>query len=363
MSKQPEEFRLDAGFWKATGLLGVISILLMIGVVTFPINSVLREASSASLPIDFLFRFMAFFSVPIIVFVNGYIIYFAIRYRRRKDEPMGSVGSSIHDHRVLENTWTIIPCVLMVVLGVLSYLAMPQYYLRGKDSAATIEAIGHTFYFEFRYPGLNHSVDEDLYLPVGVPVTIDLTSAEADERLAVIHSFWVPEFRVKQDMIPGMIVPIHFTPTQIGKYHLICTEFCGVGHSEMRGHVIVVSRAAFDAWYAGQQKNGSAAGGAQTINLAAGNASNGQALFNQKCSACHNAAPFDQRKVGPGLANLFHDPAHPNLVDGKPANAKDVAWILQHGFQGPLGAMPNQQANGLSPKDIADLIAYLQTLK
>jgi len=362
VSKRPEEFRLDAGFWKVTGVLGIISALLMIGVAVFPIDSVLREASSVSTSIDFLFRFMAFFSVPIIVFVNGYIIYFAVRYRRRKDEPIASVGSPIHDHRALENTWMVVPTILMVVLGVLSYLAIPQYYLRGKDSAATLEAIGHTFYFEFRYPGLSHSVDEDLYLPVDVPVTIDLTSAEADEHLAVIHSFWVPEFRVKQDMIPGMIVPIHFTPTLIGKYDLICTEFCGVGHSEMRGHVLVVSRADFDAWYAGQQKS-AAAKGARTIKLAAGNASSGQAIFSQKCTACHNAAPFDQRKIGPGLENLFHDPAHPNLVDGKPANAADVAWILEHGFQGSMGAMPNQQANGLSSKDIADLIAYLQTLK
>ena len=362
MSQQPEAFRLDAGFWRATALLAIISIALMILVVVYPIGKLLPEASSASLSIDFLFRFMAFFSVPILVFVNGYIIYFCIRYRRRKDEPLDSIGSPIHDHRALEDTWTIVPTILMVALGILSYLAMPQYYLKGKDSAATIEAIGHQFYYEFRYPGLPHAVDNDMYLPLGVPVTIDLTSAESDETRAVIHSFWVPEFRVKQDMIPGMVVPIHFTPIELGTYKLICTEFCGLGHAHMWGYVHVVSRADFDAWWNSQQKNAQTQAH-QAINFASGNASSGQALFAQKCTACHNAAPFDQRKVGPGLANLFHDPQHPDLVDGKPANARDVGDILEHGYQGSMGVMPNAQANGLNAKDIADLIAYLQTLK
>lgn len=363
MSQQPHEFKIDAGFWRATALLAVISIALMVLIAVYPIDNLLREAASSSQPIDFLFRFMLFFSAPIFVFVNGYIIYFALRFRKPKDEPLNAVGSPIHDHRALEDTWTVVPSILMIVLGILSYLAMPQYYLRGKDSAATIEAIGHAdpWYFEFRYPGLKRSVRDDLYLPVGVPVTIDTTSAEADERLAVIHSFWVPEFRVKQDMVPGMIVAIHFTPTKVGTYKLICAEFCGVGHGRMWGYVHVVARDQFDRWYAMQERR--PAPGAAHVNLASGNEGRGQAIFQQKCTTCHNAAPFDQRKVGPGLAQLFDDPKHPKLVDNKPANPQDVEEIIQKGFQGDMGVMPNAQANGLSPQDIADLVAYLNTLR
>ncbi len=81
-----------------------------------------------------------------------------------------------------------------------------------------------------------------------------------------------------------------------------------------------------------------------------------------KCVVCHNAAPFAQRKVGPGLADVFDDPDHPELVTGKKATAANVADILEHGAHGDMGVMPNMQANGLTDKDIANLVAYLQTL-
>lgn len=359
---------LDEGFWRAVIVLAIISAVLMYGVVVFPVDRFLPEASVVSVYIDWLFKFCAFFSVPIMVYVNGMMIYFAIRYRKRPDEPMDAVGSEIHDNRALETTWTVIPAVLMVVLAVLSYFIIPMYYPTGQAYASnvTMEAIGHKWYFEFRYPGLKQSVENDMHLPVGVPVTLEITSYEDSTDIktgAVLHSFWVPEFRMKQDMIPGLILPIHFTPSKIGVYHIVCAEFCGLGHSHMWGKVIVESKADFDAWYAMQQRAATAqAAGITPLTLAAGNASAGQTLFNAKCTVCHKAAPFSQRLVGPGLADLFNDPAHPDLVTGKKANSKDVADILEHGFRGDMGTMPNAQVNGLTAKDIADLVAYLKTL-
>ncbi|MDE2572699.1 MAG: c-type cytochrome, partial [bacterium] len=100
---------------------------------------------------------------------------------------------------------------------------------------------------------------------------------------------------------------------------------------------------------------------AASLNLAAGNAANGQKLFQQKCSVCHNVAPFDQKKVGPGLQNIFNDPQHPKLVDGTAPTPADVAHILQNGYTGDIGVMPNASANGLSGGDIADLVAYLKS--
>jgi len=343
-------------------VLTVISGLLMWGVVIFPIDDYLPRASSAATDIDFIFRFMAFFSVPIIIYVNGFLLYFAWRYHTRKgDDPM-AVGSDIHDQPALEAAWTIIPSILMLILGVISYLVMPKYYLASADSVATIEAIGHTFYYEFRYPGLKHPVENEMHLPVGKQVTIDLTSAEDDIRNAVIHSFWAPEFRVKQDMIPGMIVPIHFTPTRIGTYRIICTEFCGLGHADMVGKVVVESQTDFDAWFKSQQQLQASAGMQGPISIANGDAAAGGRLFATKCTACHSVGSFAERKVGPGLGNLFHDPDHPDLVTGKPANADDVADVIEHGFSGDLGTMPNMQVNQLTAKDVANLVAYLETL-
>lgn len=348
--------------------MAVISALGMWGVVVFPIERLIPDVSNVGHEIDWLFKFMGFFSVPIAVFVNGYTLYFAIRYRRRADTPAEATGSPIHDHRALEFWWTALPAVLMLSLGLLSYRVIPHYYAAAaanETSAVTLEAIGYQWGFQFRYPGLSQPVQDELHLVVGVPVLLDVTSKD------VLHSFWMPEMRLKQDMVPGLVIPISFTPTTAGTYRIVCTEYCGMGHSEMRtggrsGHnprVIVETKPDFDAWYASEQKL-QAAQANMTITaavLSQGVASAGGALFQQKCTVCHNAAPFDQRKVGPGLGNLFHDPAHPTLVDGKPANAADVAEILQKGYRGDMGAMPDMQANGLTAKDIADLVAYLET--
>jgi cytochrome c oxidase subunit II len=356
-----QEHVLDSGFWRATIVMGVISALGMWGVVVFPIERYLPEATGISVKIDWLFRFMAFFSVPILVYVNGYILYFVLRYRNRKGQPIEQPGSSIHDHPALEFWWTAIPSALMLVLGLLSYVLIPQYYTAkaATTNSITIEAIGHQFSWEFRYPGLRDPVPDELHLPVGIPVTIDVTSTD------VIHSFWVPAFRMKQDMIPGMVVPMTMTPTEIGRFEIVCTEFCGVGHSGMRDrYVYVQNKSDFDAWYAAEkEKQAHAPAEVTAAILASGDAGAGQALFNQKCTVCHNAAPFDQRKVGPGLANLFNDPSHPKLLDGKPPTPQDVAEIVEHGLTGSYGTMPNAQTNGLSAKDVADLVAYLKTLK
>lgn len=363
-SGSQQESLLDSEFWGVTALMAVLSGVLMWGVVIFPIDEFLPKASSAAEHIDYLFKFMSFFSVPFIIFVNGYILYFAWRYHLRKGQSRTAVGSDIHDHKALETWWTIIPSILMVALGILSYIVMPEYYLADAASQATVEAIGHRFYYEFRYPGLKGPVNGELHLPIGKLVTIDLTSAETDPSQAVIHSFWAPEFRVKQDLIPGMVVPIHFKPTRIGTYRIICTEFCGLGHSDMVGKVIVESQAAFDAWFAQEQKRQASSAQAMTgtIRLAGGDEASGATLFSKKCVACHSVGAFDQKKVGPGLGNLFADPQHPKLVNGQAATPQDVAALIQHGAQGPLGTMPSMQQNGLSAKDVVDLVAYLKSV-
>jgi cytochrome c oxidase subunit 2 len=158
-----------------------------------------------------------------------------------------------------------------------------------------------------------------------------------------------------------MVTDLNMTPTVPGTYDISCSEYCGANHSTMQAKLIVEDQASFDKWLTARKVE--AAKAPATLDLTGGTASAGQATFEQKCSACHNVAPFDQKKVGPGLAKLTDDPAHPKLVDGSDPTPADIAGILTKGYTGPIGVMPNRAANGLSDKDIADLVAYLVSQK
>lgn len=353
------------GFWVTTAVLALLSLA---GILYFQMMPSLQpwlppEGGHPGDQVDWLFRFMASVAAALYVFVLGYVIYFAIAYRQRRNDPPDALGVHVHDNTRLEAAWTIVPALFVVLLSVLSVKIW--YVLQVQpNNGLVVESIGRQWYYTFRYPGINGEVTDEMHLPVNVPVTLNLTSQD------VIHSFWVPDMRLKEDMIPGLINPIRFTPTRVGRYKIICTEFCGTGHSTMEKQVMVVeSQAQYTAWYHAWQvrnahvSNARAAVSSGTIGLAGGNASAGRALFAQKCSACHALGPFSRRIVGPGLGEVLHDSTHPNLVDGDPATESNVAKILQHGYTGDIGHMPNQAQNGLSNKDIANLVAYLNTLK
>lgn len=255
-----------------------------------------------------------------------------------------------------------IPALFVILLSIISVRIWYKIMLEPQNGIV-VEAIGHQFYFSFRYPQINGEVTDEMHLPRGVPVTLNLTSAD------VIHGFWVPAMRLKNDTVPGLVTTIKFTPRLDGRYHIICTQFCGVLHSEMdKQYLVIEEKPAFDRWFKSwQQKNAHlsnalpAAG--QAVALQSGNAAAGKALFAQKCTACHKLAPFNQTLVGPGLLGVLHDPAHPNLVNGQPATPQNVAGILQNGYTGSMGTMPTATANGLSAGDIANLVAFLDTLK
>jgi cytochrome c oxidase subunit II len=353
---------LNRGFWLATFVLTVLAAASIAFWYTFPIERYLPEAIVTARQVDTLFRFMAATGSALYVFVAGYLVYFSIAYRARATDPPDAIGLQVHDNRKLELWWTIIPTLFVVLLSIVSVRIWYEIMLE-PENGLVVEAIGHQFEFTFRYPQINGEVTDEMHLPLNVPVTLNLTSAD------VIHGFWVPAMRLKSDTVPGLVTSIRFTPQLAGRYPIICTQFCGVLHSQMDKQVLVIEdKASFDRWYkAEQQKNAHAsnalpsAGGA--ISLQGGDAAAGKQLFAQKCTACHKLAPFDQTLVGPGLLGVLHDPSHPNLVDDKPANEADVADILQKGYTGSMGSMPNAGANGLSPQDIANLVVFLNTLK
>lgn len=362
MVKQGPVARIDRNFWFVTLLLAVLSAAAVYYWATVSVSAWLPAASDTATDVDHLFRFLAASGSALMIYVVGYIIYFAIAFRRRAGDPPDAIGVQIHDNHNLEFWWTLIPALFVVLLSIISVQIWFGVQLR-PNNGLVVESIGHQWYFSFRAPGVNGEIPNELHIPLNQPVTIDVTSAD------VIHSFWVPELRIKADMVPGLVNTIKFTPTRLGRYRIICAEFCGTEHGEMdRQYLVIESPEKFQTWRKSWQvKNAGLSDalpkpGGGTVDLSKGVAGVGQALFAQKCSACHAIAPFSHRIVGPGLKGVLDDPAHPNLVNGDRATPGNIAEILQTGYRGSLGAMPTQTQNGLSNSDIANLVAYLTTL-
>ncbi|HEY8312923.1 MAG TPA: cytochrome c oxidase subunit II [Candidatus Baltobacteraceae bacterium] len=356
--------RLDRGFWLVTLLLAVLAAIgIVYWALLAPITSWLPEAVDKAQQIDSLSRFLMASGTALFIFVAGYLLYFSIAFRRRASDGPDAIGVQIHDNNKLELWWTIVPAVFVVVMAIFSIQIWAGIQL-GDNNGMVVEALGHQWFYSFRYPDVHGEITNEMHLPLGTPVTLHVTSYD------VIHSFWVPDMRIKADMVPGIINTLRFTPTKVGRYQIVCTEFCGTLHGEMNKQYLVIDTPQkYKAWYQGwQQKNAHASDAIPTqstgaISLSGGNVNAGKMLFTQKCSACHALAPFSQKVVGPGLKGVLSDPAHPNLVDGAKATPENVAKILQKGYKGDMGQMPNQTANGLTDKDIADLVAFLKSTK
>jgi len=377
VENRPAAVRPDRGFWTITAVFTVLSIIGIAYWATAPIERIMPiVAAQPGEQIDELLRFMAASGTALFIFVGGYLVYFAIRFRARPEDGPDALGVQVHDNHVLEFWWTIVPTAFVVLLSILSIRIWYQIQIAQPENGLVVESIGHQWYFTFRYPNINGEVKGEMHLPINQPVVLNVTSSD------VIHSFWVPAFRLKADMVPGLVNTIRFTPTRVGRYPIICTEFCGTDHGLMNATVpslngqpnpgaewvVVDSPADFQTWYHKTQVANAHVSNALpsttgTISLAGGNAAAGQQLFSQKCSACHALAPFSQRIVGPGLKGIFNDPAHPKLVDGDPATPADAAKIMQQGFTGSYGHMPDAAQNGLTNQDIANLVAFLASQK
>jgi cytochrome c oxidase subunit II len=275
---------LDRGFWTATAVLGILAVASIVFWYTFPLETYLPAAIVTARQVDTLFRFMAATGSALWIFVAGYLLYFTIAFRAKATDPPDAIGVQIHDNHKLEFWWTLIPLLFVALLSIVSVRIWYEVMLEPANGLV-VQAIGHQFYFSFRYPQINGEVTDEMHLPVGVPVTLNLTSSD------VIHGFWVPAMRLKNDTVPGLVTSIRFTPRLTGRYQIICTQFCGTLHSQMNKQVLVIEpKPAFDKWYKyWQQKNAHVsnalpAAGGQAIALQGGNVAVGKQLFRSKTS-------------------------------------------------------------------------------
>jgi cytochrome c oxidase subunit 2 len=295
------------------------------------------QASSVAGEVDALMLFMLIMSGMIAAGIFVCIVVFCVKYRRR---PGNDVGQLPGRTTPIEVTWTLVPLALALVpfiWGARIYLAQAQ----PPADALEIYVVARQWMWKTEQPGGQSEINE-LHVPVGRPVKLTLTSQD------VIHSFFVPAFRLKADVLPGRYTTLWFTATEPGEYRLFCSQYCGTDHAMMIGQVVAMPPGDFAAWLAG---GGSATGSP---------ASQGRQLFLQYgCVECHEA------DRAPNLKGVFGQPVL--LADGSTVVA-DESYIREsilspaarvvNGYQ-PI--MPSF-AGRLTDDEIIQLIAYIKSI-
>jgi cytochrome c oxidase subunit II len=205
------------------------------------------QASREAGKIDGVYWFVTIVCVLIFALVAGVSLYAGWKFRAPADDM--DDGSPIHGHTGLEITWTAIPAALVIAMSVFSGVVLAQVE-DIPDEHRVVRVTGQQFAWKFTYPELGDRTEGDLVLEVNQPVEVLLTAED------VIHSFWVPEFRMKQDAVPGVETRTVITPTEVGTYAVVCTELCGLGHSTMRARARVLSAGDYERWAAENAEEG-----------------------------------------------------------------------------------------------------------
>lgn len=304
-------------------------------------------------------------AIALVVFfaVEALLIYTSLRFRRRgpADQPE---PRQIHGNTRLEILWAILPAVILISLFIVSARSMGELG-SAPANARRVQVTGFQFGWEFAYPDSNVKVINDLRLPVGEPVVLEITSRD------VIHSFWVPDLGGKIDANPGLVNRMTITAERPGLFRAVCAELCGIGHSNMLFDVRAMEPAEFQAWLgqSGQVAGAPPAGGSPAASAppaAAGpEVEQGKKLVQEKgCGACHTIAGVAgmQGTIGPPLTNIATVAA--SRKPGMSAQAYIQESITQpNAFAAPgttAGVMPQIP---LSDEELKAIEAYLLTLK
>ncbi len=297
------------------------------------------SASTVSGSIDALYLFLIGVSAFFATLIAAALVLFSIRYRRRP----GQRARAVEGSTALELLWTGIP--LAIVLFIFVWGARVYYrVLTPPAEGMQFHVTGKQWMWKVQHP-TGQSEINSLHVPVGQRIVLTMISED------VIHSFFVPAFRLKNDVLPGLYRSLWFTATKVGTYHLFCAEYCGTKHSEMIGQVVVMDPADYQAWLDGlpAEKNPVEAGALLFQNL--------------RCDTCHSAASGAR---GPDLTGRFGQEVL--LSDGQQAlfderyvreSLLEPARRVSAGFQ-PL--MPTYRGQ-LREDEILALIAYLKSLR
>ena len=267
------------------------------------------------------------------------ILYFAVKYRRRQEDEIPRPVRASHR---LEAVWVGVPFV--IAMGIFVWSARLYYRMyRPPAEAIDVYVVAKQWMWKFQHLDGHREINE-LHVPVGRKVKLTMTTED------VIHSFYVPAFRMKMDVVPGKYSTIWFEPTKAGRYHLFCAEYCGTSHSGMIGWVDVMEATEYQAWLSGGTEGGSLA-------------ASGEKLFQQlACNTCHKS---DGTGRGPALQGVFGKTVQ--LANGQKVTA-DEAYIRESitnpkakVVAGYDAIMPTFQGQ-VSEEQLLQLIAYIRSL-
>ncbi len=299
------------------------------------------DASTLAPELDSLFYFVLWTSVVIFVGVVAAMVYFAYRYRRRSpdDRP-----EPVKESKLLEISWVIIPTILVLIVFTWGFRAFIKFGV-APPNAYEITVRGQQWSWLFEYP--NGARSSDLHVPVDRPIRLKMSSADGD----VLHSFFVPAFRIKQDVLPDRYTYVWFEATKTGTFTAFCTEYCGTQHSGMLADVVVQTQDEFEQWL-------EEAGTPEDMPLP----DLGERLYQQQgCQACHSLD--GARGVGPSFQGLYG--SERTFNDGTSTEADENYLrqsILEPGsrvVEGFQNVMPASYSS-LSEREVDALIAFIK---
>jgi len=287
-------------------------------------------------------------TAAIFVVVAGLLVYTLFRFRRTRND--GQEPAQVYGSNQVELAWTVVPVLIVVVLFLATARVITRVQTAGRpDDAIQVVAVGHQFWWEYRYPELNVVTANELHVPVSAaghetPTFITLLSADTD------HSFWVPRLAGKTDLIPNRTNTTWIQPTETGLYLGQCAQYCGTQHAKMLLRVYVDSRAAFDEWAADQRRPA----------VPSDAVSAGRRIFEAtSCINCHAiAGTRASGQFGPDLTHMMsRDTIAAGVIPNTPENLR--RWIRNPDDIKPGSRMP---AMNLSDQELDAVTAYLTSL-
>ena len=313
-----------------------------------------EQAGVLSAEVDAIYIFMLAVSLFFTVLVVALSIIFSIQYRKRSEK----MPEAIHGNLILELTWTGIPLLLtlfMFAWGTSVYFKQ----VRIPDNAKEIFVVGKQWMWKIQHAEGPREMNE-LHVPINEPIKLTMTSED------VIHSFYIPAMRIKQDTVPGRYSFMWFQATKPGKYHIFCAEYCGTQHSGMIGSLYAMEPADYQKWLDERIKNPLAPVTNQPAGLSSTESPviQGEKLFTElKCITCHSQT---SGAMGPNLAGLFGRDV--KLEDGRTVPADET--YLRHSIinpadgivQGYSALMPTYKGQ-VSEDQLLSLVAYIKSLK